>query len=381
MKYDLIITGYLGIYEFAEKVGRVPALRARTFVLDIYGTTEEFTADLGKDKLPYCCTEMPVSHFLTMYPNFAPNNTFLGLIIPENLVCRKKVEKKEFFGLVWAKSLAQIDQKFLRSISELANLTLTVKEHIFMTNVKNAGLLHAQEFVELLHNASFLVATGKHLLGLAPIQALNCNTMYLQPRYSRSYVVRNELIRGKPTSFYPTSPLPFLEEIGPPSVHTIDYEDRASLRDAINSMKEGSSTGYETQHVREFSAYNFMKRVWEKLIFPLLQYNLHMRNVKSPLTVRGNSRLNGVDSFLLSSTLIVEGDLELSSVNLVVDVNLGKLHIAGKLKIGKDVNLDADSDCSKRIEIATYESVEGLFESVKSRCVLTISKNKMALDR
>lgn len=142
-KYDLIITGYLGIYEFdhSNKVGKNQKLRERTFLLDVYGTSEKFLGDEGKENHPFCCTYMPIDHFLTMFPEFAPNNTFLGLIVPEHPICKVPVTKSEIYGLVWAKLPQQVDVELLKHVAKFINLTMTVSGGNFngIPNVKNLG--------------------------------------------------------------------------------------------------------------------------------------------------------------------------------------------------------------------------------------------------
>jgi hypothetical protein len=261
-QYDAIFTGYLGIFEFAEKPGLSSTLRNRTFLIDIYGTSREF---LTKGEMPFCCTHLEGSHVLTMFPNIAPGNSFLGLIVLTPNVCLKPGPKKEPpFGLVWGKSEEQIDVNTVLLLSREMQLVITgapIARLEGLANVTFVGRLAKDDFFRAVQQATLLVSAGGHYLGFAPIQALNCGTGYLQPKWSREYAQR--FVRGKPTSQVPTSPMPWLEhDYRSPMVQTFDFKDPVALRRAIGDLTKAVAGARELpMPVRDFSADAFVERV------------------------------------------------------------------------------------------------------------------------
>lgn len=294
--YALIITGYLGITRFAERPGLVQALRERTFLVDIYGTSEEYTQDV-KDYGPFCCSHLPVSHFLSFFPDYAPGNTFLGFLMPgaallllllrcmrgrltealaDAATCKRDAAQrspKSWYGLVWAKSSDQIDFAMLRDVAALIPLRVTfaaVRE-LLPPNVQALGLLSQTEFARVLREAAVFVAAGTHVFGPGPIQAVQCGTMFLQPRFTRDYVIQKQLYRGKPSSAYPTSPMPVLERYAS-HVETVDYGDRAALAAAVQRIRERYQSTVALD-VRPFNADAFVERV-RAFAAPLLMANV-----------------------------------------------------------------------------------------------------------
>jgi hypothetical protein len=272
-QYDAIFTGYLGIYEFAEKPGLSPVLRNRTFLIDIYGTSEYF---LTKGVMPFCCTFLEGNHVLTMFPNIAPGNGFLGLVVATPEVCRipeGRGKKEPPFGLVWGKSAEQIDVDTVVQLSREMPLVITgapIAGLHGLANVTFVGRLAKDDFFRTMQQATLLVSAGGHYLGFAPIQALNCGTAYLQPSWTRAHAER--FVRGKPTSQVPTSPMPWLEhDYRSPLVRTVDFKDAVTLRRAIGELVTAVANAREQlpKPVLEFSADAFVERV-VRLMRPLI---------------------------------------------------------------------------------------------------------------
>jgi hypothetical protein len=81
----------------------------------------------------------------------------------------------------------------------------------------------------------------------------------MQPRFPRQYVIDKELYRGKPSSAYPTSPLPLLENY-PSHTETVDYDNVAALSAAVERIRLKYQQTVPL-NVEEFTTASFVRRV------------------------------------------------------------------------------------------------------------------------
>lgn len=257
--YSAIFTGYLGIFEFSQKPGLSSFWRNRTFLIDIYGTTVDHLQD---GVMPFCCTHLPAHHVLTMFPNFAPENSFLGLIVPTPSVCQSlpHPRTKLWRAVVWAKAPSQLDIPSVLLLSRMIPVVLTMDPvaALSSTNISFVGRLAMDDFFSLIRDSIVFVASGGHFLGLAPIQAINCGTTYLQMSWKKEHAER--FVRGKPTSMVPTSPVPFFEHNYLDQAKTVDFENEAALRKGLQDIWDEMPHKKRVE-VKEFSADAFVKRV------------------------------------------------------------------------------------------------------------------------
>jgi hypothetical protein len=221
---------------------------------------------MEQGEMPFCCTFLPPKNYLTMYPEFAPENQHLGLVVPTPSVCQGQ-SNKQFRAVVWAKKASQLNVDALLRLSRFIPLVLTMQQSIptlsHSVNISYVGRLDSGEFLELIRDSMVFVASGAHFLGLAPIQAINCGTVFLQMHWSREH--GQKFVRGKPTSMVPTSPVPWFEQNYQTYAKTIDFENSSAIVAVLNSIVKSNRP---KQEVKEFTAAAFVERVYN-LIHPL----------------------------------------------------------------------------------------------------------------
>jgi hypothetical protein len=234
-KYDIIVTDYDGLGT-AENIGHFPLHHCRYFLIDGFGTQEQFNSKRHLD----------LKRILTPYP-FDGSNSAINLVtslLPYHLWSERKMQ-----GVLWAKDPAFLADHldtilfltrhlkitlvttFRSNIADrvAVNALNTIKSY---PNITFLPFLNRVQYLQLLSASMFLIGFGRPLDGPTPLEAMAHGCSFINPVFVTPFVHKN-----KPTRYEYRSQHPFIERHVPePHAFTIDIRNKTALTETVRKI-------------------------------------------------------------------------------------------------------------------------------------------------
>lgn len=233
-KYDIIITDYDGLGT-AENIGHFPRYHCRYYLIDGFGTQQQFNK-----------RNLDLKRILTPYPFDGSNSPIhiISSVLPSYL---RSLPREQ--GVLWSKdpSFLLPHLETIRYIAEKLNITLitTFRTNIAdkvtvdalqqirsIPNIKFFNFLDRFEYLKLLSGSMFLIGFGRPLDGPTPFEAIAHGCAFINPLFLIPFVHNN-----KPTRYAYHSQHPFVQDNVPePYAYTIDITNHTLLSNVIANI-------------------------------------------------------------------------------------------------------------------------------------------------
>lgn len=252
--FDFVVTDYDGLGS-AENIGDFPKRHCRYFIVDGFGTQQEFNKKRNLD----------LKKVLTPYP-FDGSNTPIHMIT-DQLPHDKWITPRLNQAVIWAKSTNYFYEQLpmLRQVSKIIPLVGTfgiVDNNHELSFINQKNYLNRTEFLQLLSSSRILLGVGEPLDGPTALEAISHGCIYINPIFSPPIQAKS-----KPTRFNYTSQHPFVENyISSPHVYNVNIKDVNALKSTIQQILESNE-------------------VVEPFIHPFHKPDAYIRNLRSIFSI------------------------------------------------------------------------------------------------
>eukprot|EP00928_Gymnodinium_smaydae_P027496 TRINITY_DN21258_c0_g1_i2.p1 TRINITY_DN21258_c0_g1~~TRINITY_DN21258_c0_g1_i2.p1 ORF type:complete len:551 (-),score=103.88 TRINITY_DN21258_c0_g1_i2:500-1951(-) len=247
---DLIFTDYQGLHSGWRFSAKPPA--DKTWVLDTFGTDGTIVDHQFFGRAPPL-TDYPLQRFLTLVPEYATRNTFLGAAVVGAHLVGSAPERK-FQCVLWSKVQPwlgwengyhrQLLQEYVKHCKVIATIDAHDTYHSAKLirdccpEVEIRGVQSGEAFATLLRSSAVYLGVGEPLIAPSCFEALSLGTHVIQPRHPTPQVLKQ-----KPITQSWTSQHPFLEQVPEPYAFTIDPLDKADIARAFAKIRAAFDAG------------------------------------------------------------------------------------------------------------------------------------------